>query len=301
LSLPGQHRFIIAAAAIALPALPGSRLAGRVSISAQAPAVAARPQSTARDRRIVLEGAPNFRDLGGYATADGRHVRWGMIYRSGALSRLTPADYDRLSRLGIAVVCDFRRDSERTAAPTAWKGANPPVVLNLPGTQANRASDDTAADTATIATATAPSSGLSTLLLTSYPTYPTTLGGSYRTVLQQLMTQTGALLYHCTAGKDRTGTFSAMLLTMLGVPRQVVMDDYLLSNQYVVSQARIDAVVARGGTRESAIATIGVDRAYLDLMFKTIDTEYGSFDDYRRKVLGISDSDLTSLKAKLLE
>ena len=139
------------------------------------------------------------------------------------------------------------------------------------------------------------------MLLASYPTYPTTLAASYRTVIDQLMTKDGAVLYHCTAGKDRTGTFSAMLLTMLGVPREVVMEDYLLTNQYVATPARVDALVARGSTRESAIATIGVDRAYLELMFKTIDAEFGSFDEYRRKALGLSDEDLARLKARLLE
>ena len=105
------------------------------------------------------------------------------------------------------------------------------------------------------------------MLVASYPTYPGTLATSFHTVLQQLLTQNGAVLYHCTAGKDRTGTFSALLLTMLGVPRNVVMDDYLLTNQFVATPARVDAIVARGGTRESAIATLGVNRAYLDLMF----------------------------------
>ena len=115
------------------------------------------------------------------------------------------------------------------------------------------------------------------------------------------MTQRGAVLYHCTAGKDRTGAFSAMLLTMLGVPRDVVMEDYLLSNQYIVTPARLDAVVARGGSREAAMATSGVDRTYLESMFRTIDTQYGSFDEYRRKALALSDDDLEVLKRKLLE
>jgi protein-tyrosine phosphatase len=257
-------------------------------------------QSSSRsgERHIALDGAPNFRDLGGYATADGRHVRWNRIYRSGELSRLTDADYERLAQLRIAVVCDFRRDSERNAAPTTWRGATPPTILNLPGAQTERTGNPGAgrADAGTT------QSGLSPLLMESYPTYPRTLGASFRTVLQQIMTQQGAVLYHCTAGKDRTGTFSALLLTMLGVARDVVMADYLLTNEFVaISADRIDAIVARGGSRESAIATLGVDRAYLDLMFQTIDTEFGSFDAYRRTVLGVSDDDLVALKATLLE
>ena len=118
---------------------------------------------------------------------------------------------------------------------------------------------------------------------------------------QQIMTRDGAVLYHCTAGKDRTGTFSALLLTMLGVPRAVVMEDYLLTNQYLATPERIEAFVARGGSREAAGTALGVDRAYLDLMFQAIDKEFGSFDDYRRKALGVSDADLLALKGKLLE
>ena len=266
-------------------------------VGAQTQAQTAALQSSASgERRIALEGAANFRDLGGYATADGRHVRWRKIYRSGELSRLTTADYQRLSQLGISVVCDFRRDSERAAAPTTWPGPNAPTILNLPGEQGGRSA--AAGRGATSGTAPA---GLSALLTASYPTYPTTLASSFRSVLQQLMTQDGAVLYHCTAGKDRTGTFSALLLTMLGVSRAVIMDDYLLTNQYVATPARVEALVARGATRENAIATIGVDRAYLELMFQAIDKDFGSFDAYRRESLGVSDADLATLKAKLLE
>lgn len=283
------------AASFAILSLLSVNAANTAQVFAQASTIRTVAPS-AKERHIALEGAPNFRDLGGYPTADGKHVRWHRIYRSGELSRLTAADYERLAQLKIGVVCDFRRDSERAAAPTTWRGANAPTLLSLPGAQGER--------TATAGRGTASqasSSGLSTLLVTSYPTYPTALATSYRTTLQQLMTQDAAVLYHCTAGKDRTGTFSAILLTMLGVPRDVIVDDYLLSNQYVVSEARVEAIVARGGTRESATATLGVDRAYLEMMFKAIDADYGSFDQYRRNALGISDADLATLKSRLLE
>jgi protein-tyrosine phosphatase len=85
------------------------------------------------------------------------------------------------------------------------------------------------------------------------------------------------------------------------VPRAIVMEDYLLTNEFVATPARIDAMVARGASREAAIATIGVDRAYLESMLAAIDRDYGSFDAYRRDALGVSDADLGALKAKLLE
>jgi protein-tyrosine phosphatase len=68
-----------------------------------------------------------------------------------------------------------------------------------------------------------------------------------------------------------------------------------------VTPDRVDAFVARGGSREAAVASLGVDRAYLELTFKAIDSEYGAFDEYRRKALGVSDADLVTLKSKLLE
>ena len=282
---PAARAVVLLALAVAAPQPTRGQSAAR-----QAPAAA-------RERHIVLAGAPNFRDLGGYQTTDGRHVRWGLIYRSGELSRLTATDYEKLATLNIAVVCDFRRDSERNAAPTAWSGSRPPTILNLPGDQAERGSASGAGADGSPSTLPA----LSPLLAASYPTYPKALASSFKTVLAQLKTQHGAVLYHCTAGKDRTGTFSALLLTMLGVPQAVVMEDYLLTNQFVATPARIDAMVARGASREAAIANIGVDRVYLESTLAAIDREYGSFDAYRRDALGVSDAELAALKAKLLE
>jgi protein-tyrosine phosphatase len=83
-------------------------------------------------RHIALTGAPNFRDIGGYRTADGRTVRWGQVYRSGQLSALTDIDYERLVQLGISVICDLRDDDERRDAPTHWKGAQTLAISSLP-------------------------------------------------------------------------------------------------------------------------------------------------------------------------
>ena len=103
-------------------------------------------QSADHLRRLPLEGASNLRDLGGYATADGRHVRWGLVYRSDQLARLTDNDYEYLARLGIATVCDFRRDDERQRAVTRWRGSNPPqTLLRLPAARAATARPDPAA------------------------------------------------------------------------------------------------------------------------------------------------------------
>ena len=83
-------------------------------------------------RRLELDGPVNFRDLGGYAIADGRHLRWGRVYRSDSLETLTPADIGRLDELGIRLVCDLRRDEERAAAPSRVAGHGDLRIEHLP-------------------------------------------------------------------------------------------------------------------------------------------------------------------------
>src|SRR5262245_38981542 len=111
-------------------------LARRVVLSAFVLAlvasVAAAAQRVDGIRRLPLEGAPNVRDIGGYVTTDGRHVEWREVYRSGAVGRATDKDYEYLAGVGIAVVCDFRNEGERRAAPTVWRGPNPPELIWLP-------------------------------------------------------------------------------------------------------------------------------------------------------------------------
>jgi protein-tyrosine phosphatase len=105
-------------------------------------------------------------------------------------------------------------------------------------------------------------------------------------------------MVHCTQGKDRTGTFSAFLLTALGVPRDVVQADYELSNKYLLKD-RVNGL-APSDLRALWIAS-GVDPAWLGMAFAAIDSKYGSFDSYLHNTLGISDAELKSLRARLLE
>jgi protein-tyrosine phosphatase len=238
-------------------------------------------------RHIALEGAPNFRDLGGYQTSDGRHVKWGRVFRSGELSRLTAHDYEILAGLGVTVVCDFRRDDERRNAQTQWQGSAPPEILNLPA-----AASEAGQETAARSSAAPVASNLSPRLVASYPGYITTLAQSYKTTLRRMIDGNNVVLFHCTAGKDRSGTFAALLLTMLGVPKQTVFEDYLLSNEYVPVPARATGAAA---------SILRVDASYLESVFAAIDRSFGSLDNYRRTALGISDEDLTALKGRLLE
>jgi protein-tyrosine phosphatase len=259
-------------------------------------------------RHIDLQGTPNFRDEGGYETTDGRFVRWGLIYRSGVLSHLTASDFTYLAQLGVRVVCDFRTADENAVAPEVW----------IPGSDVDRVS---------VPIGTAGSKDVNTPLKKFMATNPTeeqakawlakiygdfalTNAPEYAKVLAQLKQDHLPLLYHCTAGKDRTGVFSAFLLLTLGVPEKTVLADYELTNKYLldaVSPAANQKMLA-SSSPDLAHLSPGVMRAlmaadpdYLRGTLRRIDQQFGSFDNYRRSELGVSDADVEALKARLLE
>lgn len=243
---------------------------------------------------VRLEGAPNFRDLGGYRTADGHQVRTGLVFRSDHLATLTAADYARLAELGIAAVCDLRTDEERRQAPTRWQGPATPEFLEVPRQSLGGAGTSTGLGPGASADA------VLGFMRQAYADMVTSYAPAYRVAFRRLVTDSRPFLYHCTGGKDRTGVFSAVLLTLLGVPRDVVFEDYLLSNTRS-SAAKVQATAdAMHLSPEAARALVGVDRSYLERALRTIDERYGSMDAYRRTMLGLSDDDVAQLRRRLL-
>jgi protein-tyrosine phosphatase len=255
-------------------------------------------------RRLPLEGARNFRDLGGYRTSDGHYVRWGLVYRSNHLVNLTAKDSDYLNRLGIRLVCDVRSDGERARAPDHWTGDGPeffsvPIGSNLITAPTV---DDLKRRVAAINSETKDS-------VRAYD-YAIEYAGQYGKILRRIAAGDLPAVEHCTAGKDRTGVFSAILLTALGVPRDTVVQDYLLSNLYLLAPDAIantaaDLQLAFGLPEPPDISTVRTImtarpetlEATLDKIAKT----YGSFDIYLRDALKLSDSDLALIRQRLLE
>lgn len=177
-------------------------------------------------RHVPLRGQPNFRDLGGYATADGRRVRWGRVYRSGELSQLTDADVAVLAKLGIKTVVDLRSPEE-----VQMRGES-------------RMPDGARTVRLPIASGDMFSKLVPMLLKGDFSRLPSNLlervnralvrdcAEQYGALLQTLLDATNQpVVFHCTQGKDRAGFGAAMVLSALGVPWDVVVEDYLLSNE----------------------------------------------------------------------
>ncbi|GLW55351.1 tyrosine-protein phosphatase [Kitasatospora phosalacinea] len=221
------------------------------------------------DRSLHLASAPNFRDLGGYRTADGRWVELGRVYRSDDLSRLTDQDLAKLHRLGIRTVFDLRTPAEQQAAPDRLPAGAKAVTANVLG----------AADTGQF-DVTDPQAAVDMMVLAERTMVSADSARAAYAQLLDAADDRGAVLFHCTAGKDRTGWGAAALLTALGVPQETVRADYLASNTYR-AQANAAALAQLPPAYQAVYRPLlDVRPEYLAAGFDEVRARYGSFDAY---------------------
>ncbi len=250
-----------------------------------------------------LQGAPNFRDLGGYVTEDGRRVRSGLLFRSDQLDRLSDADLATMEGLRLAYVVDLRTESERAREPDRLPRGAKPLILDVSADADGSLGGDMRKAQAEIA------AGRGVELLEAanrdFVSLPSAQA-AYRALFALIADpETGPLAYHCTAGKDRTGWASAVLLSILGVPRERIFYDYLASNAYLAQKNAgiLASLKASGAPIDPAKLepVLGVRPAYLESAFAEVDRVYGSMDAYVRKGLGLSDAQIGTVRRKYLE
>lgn len=261
--------------------------------------------AAAPDRQIKLEQQDNFRDLGGYKTDDGRTVRWGQVYRSGQLTRLSDPDVSKLKELKIRTVIDLRSmdEVERTGKdqlPEGARGINFPIDItsvlreDKPKSTAFADSDD--------------------FMLKATRSMVVNRTGTFSALIHELADpESRPLVFHCTAGKDRTGVGAAILLTLLGVPWETVRSDYLLSNDYrkALNDKGLQALREELAKRKSVSpdqvdmknyeGTFLVKPDYIDAAHDEIIQRYGSMEAYIRNGLGIPDDLVKKLREALLQ
>jgi protein-tyrosine phosphatase len=251
-------------------------------------------------RRLKLEGPVNFRDLGGYATADGRHVRWGRVYRSDSLESLTPADIARLDELGIRLVCDLRRDEERAAAPSRVDGHGDVRIEHLPIGGIAAETKDMAGRMLRGEIQAVSAAMMADVYLTILDLHPDSFGA---VVAHAADAAELPMVIHCTAGKDRTGVASALLLAVLGVEDATIAADYELSTEFQ-ARARVAAVrpqlEAAGVEFEKVEAYFLAPRAVIADTLGGVRERYGSVEGYLTKHAGIEPKTLDKLRGLLV-
>ena len=239
-------------------------------------------------RHLNLEGASNFRDLGGYRASDGRVVRWRQIFRSNHLGHLTEADTDIVRSVGLKRVFDFRGREERTAAAC---GLAEVAVHSLPIEPTV-----VAALRARHAAGTLSSADAREIMRESYRNYVRHNTHSFRALFAHLLQDHAPLVIHCTAGKDRTGFACALVLHTLGVPDNVIAEDYLLTNRFYRRDPS-SAVDLPDDVRE---AIGSVEASYLAAAFGAIHADYGDLDRYVKEGLGLGENERATLKNRYL-
>jgi protein-tyrosine phosphatase len=177
----------------------------------------------AATRVLPLEGGRNFRDLGGYETADGQSVKWGLVFRSGVMDGLTDVDYDYLSDLGITTVCDFRASGEREEEPTEWR-AGEIDYMTFPDPAGDN--DMSRAFAAVLMAPDVTGEQVRDVFIEAYRTMHLGYAPAYTAMFDELANGDIPLAFNCSAGKDRTGVAAALVLSALGVPRETVVADY---------------------------------------------------------------------------
>lgn len=251
-----------------------------------------------RTRRLAFSGAQNFRDLGGYKTEDGRTVRWGLLYRSDALSKLTQTDLKFIAALNLNRIIDFRSGHEKEAEPNRFPPATTTRYIEIPildsSTRVWHESREEFIKSLKKLDAAHYMKETNTEFITRFTP-------EFRKFFLELLAASGRpVLFHCAAGKDRTGFAAAVILRMLGVPLETVMEDYLLSNQYFLKsyQWRLTVIRLMRGNRAANIAKgfMEVSPSYLMSAFVAISNEYGSFENYLYTGLELSERDIKRFK-----
>ena len=267
-------------------------------------------------RVLTIDGTLNFRDLGGYVADTGQTVKWGLIYRSAQLNRLSEEGISSLAALGVKTVVDLRFSGESSTHPTVQKAVPNAEMLSWHDEQELNGSDKSkniigswrdsldSNDPAKVREA----------MRINYPQKLYSHKAIYRKMLLRLSEGNTPLIFHCAAGKDRTGVAAALILSLLGVNYQQIVEDYLLTQAEI--DGRMGLWLTAGATSnekyqdfQSKLAqqpeemlkpVFDADQAYIQTLLDYIDSTYGSFAGYAEQQLGLSQSVMDSLKQHLL-
>lgn len=247
-------------------------------------------------REIPLQDAVNFRDIGGYRTLDGHETRWGLVYRAGQLSGLGEADLATLAGLKLSLVCDLRTPEETTEAPDALPDGvhyrHIPVQtrssrrLQAQSLLITRRMDDFMRRVYTEV---------------AIDQNAAVIGAIFRHIADGDL----PLAYHCTAGKDRTGITTALLLALLGVPDETIQADYSLSNRYfavyqAIGEAAVTPFKRFGITLETLQPVFVANPVMIAATLDHVRSTYGGVETYLVRQAGLTAAQLDRIRERLL-
>jgi protein-tyrosine phosphatase len=250
-------------------------------------------------RHVPFEGAPNFRDLGGYETSDGRHVKSGLVFRSGDLSNLTDGDRGLLNKMGIKLVCDFRNTSNTQQEPDRLPSDGSVEYLHLPVTHGifepsvitemlNNGDTDFLNDQ---------------YMIDGYKRNIDEFADVWGRVINCLVDPAHRpLVFHCAVGKDRAGTCAAIILLALDVPDALIISDYELSDHFLADWVK--SVYRRMNSSrvdpDKLAPFLFARHVYIQSLLDYVRARYGSAENYLTTKAGVKQETINRLREELL-
>ena len=254
------------------------------------------------ERQLALEGTPNFRDLGGYETFDGRRLKWGKLYRSSKLSGLTDEDLHRVKRLGLTLVCDFRHLQEQELEPSRLDPAHPSEHVSLPVTPGSL--NHFLENLHSGVVAVEDSTGLMQAINREMVSHQMP---QYAEMFRLLLLGDHQVLIHCASGKDRTGFGAALILDVLGVEEEQIVEDYLLTSKFLPIDQEVERLAGqlvnhRGEPLPEEVLRplLEVRPEYIAACFEEIRRRYESREHFFETALELDEEKLAVLREKYL-
>ena len=249
-------------------------------------------------RKILLDGTSNTRELGGYKTKDGKSLKWGVLYRSDKLSELTDPDQKYLTQLGIKTVIDFRSEEEKQNEPDQ-------VPSNLKYIEMPIEADGAIRPKVEAILKGDLNEDVGAILVETNKEFISDFSGVFKSFIESLVENQEPTLFHCTAGKDRAGFAAALVLLAVGVPEEIVIEDYMKTNKYteetiqdyinkinLYSLGNVDAEILR--------PLLGVEERFIRAALDEIKLNYGNVESFIKDGLEIPDESIVELKNFLL-
>jgi len=267
-------------------------------------------------RIIEIEGVINFRDLGGYQTDDGRTVSWGKLYRSAQLDRMSEQGVENMAALGIKTVIDLRFSDETRRYPTMRYAVPDADIFSWHDELSNddRNLDDVIKRSWQQSLDSNDPAQVREAMRVNYPRKLYSHSAIYKTMLMCLIAKKTPLLFHCAAGKDRTGVAAALILSLLGVSEEQIIEDYLVTQS--MTRNLLKSFQAGGATgpqnnsdlqhklasypRELVQPVFDADLSYITTLIDYVNAQYGSFSEYAFTILELDSDHIENLKSRLL-
>ena len=256
-------------------------------------------------RVLKFEGVVNFRDLGGYKTTDNHTIKWGKLYRSGTFANTSRADLVALQKLKLSTLIDFRSAAEKHEEPNVLPDPVGFRVVEIPTLDdGNKAMVGEIMQR--IESGNFEGFDPDHFMLEANTQFASEFTPQFTKFIHTILDANGSpVVWHCSAGKDRTGFSSAVLLKILGVPQSTIIADYMMSKEYALAGRKTELRMLRlfKGNEAADKLTImmGVEESWLQAAFDEIDRQWGDFDNYVHTGLQLTAEDVAQLKNTLLE